>query len=85
MFSRPPEFDKLAAYHPNVIVRTDLAKDLLNISGSPVHLEKTVFNLVSNAVEAIAGGGEVKIKTENRYIDKAIEGYRQWRKGNMWS
>jgi len=71
-----PEFDKLAAYHPSVIVRTDLAKDLLNISGSPVHIEKTIFNLVSNAVEAIAGGGEVKIKTENRYIDKAIEGYQ---------
>ncbi|RPH49328.1 MAG: PAS domain-containing sensor histidine kinase [Desulfobacteraceae bacterium] len=69
-----PEFDKLVAYHPSVIVRTDLAKDLLNISGSPVHLEKTVFNLVSNAVEAIAGGGKVIIKTENRYIDKAIEG-----------
>jgi len=71
-----PEFDKLVAYHPNVIVRTDLAKDLLNISGSPVHIEKTIFNLVSNAVEAIAGGGEVKIKTENRYIDKAIEGFQ---------
>ncbi|TRZ77498.1 MAG: PAS domain S-box protein [Deltaproteobacteria bacterium] len=71
-----PEFDKLVAYHPNVIVKTDLAKDLLNISGSPVHIEKTVRNLLSNAVEAIAGGGEVIIKTENRYLDKAIEGYQ---------
>jgi signal transduction histidine kinase/ActR/RegA family two-component response regulator len=71
-----PEFDKLVAYHPNVIVKTDLAIDLLNISGSPGHLEKTILNLVSNAVEAIADSGDVKIKTENRYIDKAIEGYQ---------
>jgi two-component system cell cycle sensor histidine kinase/response regulator CckA len=71
-----PEFDNLVAYHPNVIVKTDLAKDLLNISGSPVHIEKTVMNLVSNAVEAIVGDGEVIIKTENRYLDKAITGYQ---------
>jgi CheY-like chemotaxis protein len=76
-----PEFDKLVAYHPKVIVKTDLAKDLLNISGSPVHIEKTILNLVSNAVEAIAGSGEVEIKTENRYLDKAIEGYQTLAEG----
>jgi len=70
-----PEFDMLVAYHPTVIVKTDLAKDLFNISGSPVHIEKTIMNLVSNAVEAITDSGEVQIKTENRYIDRAIEGY----------
>jgi PAS domain S-box-containing protein len=76
-----PEFDKLVDYHPNVIVKTDLAKDLFNISGSPVHIEKTIFNLVSNAVEAIADSGEVEIQTENRYLDKAIEGYQTVREG----
>jgi len=76
-----PEFDKLVSYHPNVVVKTDLAKDLLNVSGSPVHLEKTVMNLVSNAVEAITGSGEVKIKTENRYLDKAINGYQTVKEG----
>ena len=77
-----PEFDKLVAYHPNVIVKTELAKDLLNISGSPVHLEKTILNLVSNAVEAISDSGEVKIKTENRYLDKAIDGYQTVMEGD---
>ena len=71
-----PEVDKLAIYHPTVIVKTDLAKDLLNITGSPVHLEKTILNLLSNAVEAITDSGEVFIRTENRYLDKAIEGYQ---------
>ena len=76
-----PEFDKLVSYHPNVVVKTDLAKDLLNVSGSPVHLEKTVMNLVSNAVEAITGSGEVKIKTENCYLDKTIDGYQAMKEG----
>ncbi|MHB8908129.1 MAG: PAS domain-containing hybrid sensor histidine kinase/response regulator [Syntrophales bacterium] len=71
-----PEFDKLVTYHPSVIVKTDLAKDMLNVNGSPVHLEKTILNLVSNAVEAITGSGEVNIKTENRYLDKAINNYQ---------
>jgi two-component system cell cycle sensor histidine kinase/response regulator CckA len=34
-----------------------------------------VMNLVSNAAEAIVGSGEVKIRTENRYLDKAVRGY----------
>ncbi|MCP4693450.1 MAG: response regulator, partial [Desulfobacterales bacterium] len=37
--------------------------------GSPVHLSKTVMNLVSNAAEAIPGEGTVTISTENRYIE----------------
>ena len=77
-----PEFDKLVAYHPDVIVKTNMAKDLLNVSGSPVHLEKTILNLVSNAVEAIIGKGEVEIKTENRYLDKAIQGYQTVKEGD---
>ena len=70
-----PEFDRLKDYHPRVTIKTDLEKDLLHIKGSPVHLEKTVMNLVSNAVEAIQGSGEVNIRAENRYLDKAIRGY----------
>ena len=77
-----PEFDKLKDYHPQVTIKTDLEKDLLNIKGSPVHLEKTVMNLVSNAAEAISGRGEVKIRTENRYLDKAVRGYDEVQEGD---
>jgi len=34
------------------------------------------MNLLLNAMEAIAGPGEVIIKTENRYLDKAITGHQ---------
>ncbi len=70
-----PEFNGLRDYHSQVTFKTDMGKDLLNINGSPVHLEKTVMNLVSNAAEAIIGSGEVKIQTENRYLDKTVRSY----------
>jgi two-component system cell cycle sensor histidine kinase/response regulator CckA len=40
-----PEFEKLYSYHPTVKIKTDLESGLLNISGSSVHLGKTLFNL----------------------------------------
>ncbi|MCK7503133.1 MAG: ATP-binding protein [Desulfobacterales bacterium] len=38
---------------------TQLDDELLNIVGSPVHLSKTVMNLVSNAAEAMPDGGTI--------------------------
>ena len=81
-FFRTPECEKLKDYHPNVAFRTDLEKDLLHIKGSPIHLEKTVVNLVSNAAEAISGGGVVTIRTENRYLDKPLRGYDDMQEGD---
>jgi PAS domain S-box-containing protein len=77
-----PEFEKLKAYHPYVTFRSDLEKSLSNIKGSPVHLGKTVMNLVSNASEAICDEGEVIIRTKNCYIDKPIGGYDDVREGD---
>jgi len=70
-----PEFKKLEHFHPTVTVKTDLDTDLLNISGSHVHIRKVVMNLVSNASEAIKGGGNVTISTVNRYIDRPLREY----------
>jgi len=70
-----PEFKKLEQFHPTVTVKTDLDTDLLNISGSHIHIRKVVMNLVSNASEAVEDGGHVTISTVNRYIDKPLRGY----------
>ncbi|MGA2331835.1 MAG: ATP-binding protein, partial [Syntrophales bacterium] len=77
-----PEFNNLSSYHPSIKIRTDLEPDLLNISGSSVHLGKTVFNLVSNASEAMPNGGIVTIKTGNQYLDRPIQGYDDIREGD---
>jgi len=81
-YLRTPEFERLQDQYPNVKIRTELDKDLLHIKGSPVHLGKTLMNLVSNAAEAISGCGEVRILTKNCYLDQPIQGYDEVREGD---
>ena len=69
-----PEYQRLKSFHPLVDVETRLDPDLLNIMGSPIHLSKTIMNLVSNSAEAISDGGKITIATENRYLDRYSQG-----------
>jgi PAS domain S-box-containing protein len=79
---KSPEYEKLKLFHPNVDVKTNLEKDLLNIKGSAVHLSKTAMNLISNAAEAMPAGGKIFISTENQYIDRPIKGYASVAEGD---
>lgn len=81
-FLKTPVFENMKDYHPRVTFSTEFDNNLLNIKGSPVHLEKTLMNLVSNAAESISGKGEVTIRTESRYLDKTIRGYDEVREGD---
>jgi len=81
-YVKSPECKKLAAYHPNVRFSLDLDETLSNIEGSPVHLSKTLMNLVSNAAEAMPEGGKLTIRTRNQYIDKPIRGYDDLHEGD---
>lgn len=71
-FLKSPVFETIQTHHARITFRTELDSGLLNVKGSPIHLEKTLMNLISNAAEAIAESGAVTIRTENRYLDKAI-------------
>lgn len=77
-----PEFGNLKTLHPGVLFETNLESGLINISGSAVHLPKTLMNLVNNAAEALPGGGKVTITTTNRYIDQPIRGYESVQEGD---
>ena len=79
---KSPEFENLSLHHPSVKIKTDIDPDLLNISGSSVHIGKTLYNLLSNASEAMAKGGIVTITTSNQYLDKPIQGYDKIREGD---
>jgi len=81
-YLKSPEYEKLKSFHPGVDVETHLERGLLNISGSPVHLSKTVMNLISNAAEAMREGGNIAVSTENRYIDRPIRGYEDILEGD---
>ena len=74
-YLKSPENQKILEYHSGVTVETDLQDDLFNMRGSPVHLSKTIMNLVSNAAEAMPNGGTISITTENRYIDHSLKGF----------
>ena len=63
-----PEIITLKKYNPGVTIETRLAPDLHIMSGSPVHLEKMVMNLLVNSFEAIEAEGKIQIVTENRLI-----------------
>ncbi|MCP5051147.1 MAG: response regulator [bacterium] len=70
-----PEHYTLKRFNPQVNIETHLEDNLLNINGSPIHLTKTLMNLVSNAAEATLRKGTVTVSTGNRYLDKPIKSY----------
>ncbi|MFH1626258.1 MAG: ATP-binding protein, partial [Pseudomonadota bacterium] len=76
-----PEHKRLESTHPSIAFETVLETDLLNIGCSPVHIKKSLMNLVTNASEAIAEIGTVRISTMNRYLDEPLKGYEDVRMG----
>jgi two-component system, cell cycle sensor histidine kinase and response regulator CckA len=81
-YLKSPENQKLMSYHPEVEIQASLAKDLLNIYGSSIHLTKTVMNLISNAAEALPDGGRIILSTKNQYLDLPIKSYDDIAKGD---
>jgi len=77
-----PEFEKLYSYHPAVKINTDLEPDQPNITCSSMHLGKSLYNLVSNACEAMPKGGIVTIKTTSQYLEQPLRGYDEIRSGD---
>ncbi|RJQ84730.1 MAG: response regulator [Desulfobacteraceae bacterium] len=78
-----PEHAKLLSFHPNLCIDIHLDQQLLNISGSPIHIRKTIMNLVSNAAEAQTDGGQIIITTYNHNFDLPQMGYEQIREGDF--
>jgi signal transduction histidine kinase/CheY-like chemotaxis protein len=70
-----PEHRTILEYHPKVKLESYLETNLMNIYGSPVHLSKTLMNLVANAAEAMPGGGKIIITTRNQYIDESKKAF----------
>jgi two-component system cell cycle sensor histidine kinase/response regulator CckA len=76
-FIESPECKDILKYHPKVRIELDLQSDLRNVVGSPIHISKTVMNLISNAAEAMNDGGMIHINTANQYVENQIDGYEK--------
>lgn len=77
-----PEYKNLTSLHTGIRIYSDFEPYLLNIMGSSVHLSKTVMNIITNAAEAMPGGGNIFISTRNKYIDNPIRGYDDIKEGD---
>ncbi len=80
-YFKTPEQQKIQAIHPHIRFKADLEEDLPNIVGSPVHLSKTIMNLLSNASEAMSDQGTITASTERRCPDRPISGYETIKEG----
>ncbi|MBW2673329.1 MAG: response regulator [Deltaproteobacteria bacterium] len=78
---KTPEHEKIQSIHPHVRFKINLEEGLPDIVGSPVHLSKTVMNLLSNASEAMSDKGKITISTGSRYVDQPIAGYDTVKEG----
>jgi len=59
-----PECQVLKTRFPDVVIRTNFSNRELRISCSPVHVKKSLMNLITNGAEAIQGRGEIVIETD---------------------
>jgi signal transduction histidine kinase/ActR/RegA family two-component response regulator len=76
------EFSNLKSRHREVRVDMNLALDLLNIQGSPIHLSRAILNLTLNSFEAIENGGRVSLSTANIYVDRPSGKYERVPEGD---
>jgi signal transduction histidine kinase/CheY-like chemotaxis protein/molybdopterin-binding protein len=81
-YLKSPEGESLRQAHPGIVIETGFEPELLNILGSPIHLAKTVMNLIVNAAEAMPDGGVISLATANRYIDTPVKGYDSVKEGD---
>jgi PAS domain S-box-containing protein len=70
-----PEHENRMINHPGVLLETALCPDPPFLAGSPVHLSKTMMNLIANACEAMPGGGSLRIETAMRRLERSVAGY----------
>lgn len=65
-----PEYLKLEALYPKITCNSNLNAQQADIFCSSIQIKKSVMNLVTNAIEAIAPNGTVEISTKVEKIDK---------------
>ena len=63
-----PEYDELLKRHPGVECRSECSPRIWPLFCSPIHIKKSLMNLVTNAAEAIEQGGQITVRTDKRDV-----------------
>ncbi len=69
LFINSPECEDLMERHPGVTMEKKLNSEEVCVKGSPVHLAKTLMNIVFNSAEAIVEKGHIRITTGKQTIE----------------
>ncbi|SHO51070.1 hybrid sensor histidine kinase/response regulator [Desulfopila aestuarii] len=69
------DYIQLEREYPNAEITFRLHPQVAAIEASPVHLTKTLINLLANGIEAAGPSGSISITTETRCLQKMKEGY----------
>lgn len=64
-----PEHEALLARYPDVACTTRFADNLWSLSCSPVHVKKSLMNLVTNAAEALEHTGRITLLARNEELE----------------
>lgn len=75
------EHQEMMETRPDIVIEKALAPGIGPVNCSSVHIRKVLMNLVINAIESIKGPGKIRLSTENRYLDKPVQGYAEVRPG----
>jgi len=75
------EYRELVKRYPKATVHITMDPNALNMTGSMLHIQKSLMNLVLNAFEALDGKGNIHISTTSRYLDRPLKGYADIRTG----
>lgn len=76
------EFKELQKDHPDVSINFTAQDSAYFVKGSSVHLSKTIMNLISNAMEAIEGEGNIYIQLGRVHLDTQPVNFDKWRAGD---
>lgn len=76
------EFKELQKDHPDVSINFTAQGSAYFVKGSSVHLSKTIMNLISNAMEAIEGEGNIYIQLDRVHLDTQPVNFDKWRAGD---
>jgi len=66
-----PEHEALLARHPGVRCQIELSATLPPFMCSPIHIKKSLMNLITNAAEAIDSSGQILIHTRAEQIKES--------------
>lgn len=77
-----PELAELKGRHSKVEIFFEKSSSPFLMTGSKMHLNNTVMNLVTNAMEAIPETGIVEISLQTVNLEKQPAGFEKWQPGS---